>query len=322
MSPPARNVHPVLARAAVRALRRSPGMGAGAGVGAAVGRAEELLAVGAPVPELLHAELLVALRRRGWPAVRAAAGHLLDRPRDPLVATLAASSGPAEFLARSRLLERWFHVGHTTAATYDRDGLGLTVRHLPHLGGPPSPAETLFVAAAYQVATGLVAGREPVLVLLAASGELTPSAACSNSTATLDGWRLRWAEAGPPAGTLPQLRARIALDPARAWRLPQAAAALGLSSRTLQRLLAAGGTTFRAELLAVRLESAAQLIRRSALPLADIAAAAGFTDHPHLTRRFGERYGCSPQAYRRAAPETAASPGPGVGPGVGSGAAE
>ncbi|GAA2993875.1 hypothetical protein GCM10020229_02910 [Kitasatospora albolonga] len=293
MTGPARSVHPVLVRAAVRALRRSPG------VLPVADRAEALLDAGDPVPELLHAELLLALRRRGWPTVRAAAGHLLDRPRHPLVSALAASSGPADFLARSRLLERWFHVGHTTAAAYDGPGR-LTVRHLPHLGGPPSSAETLFVAAAYQVATGLVAGREPALTLLTASGSTTPEAACADSGPVLAGWRLCWPEPGPPAATLPELRARIALDPARPWRLPDAAAALGLSSRTLQRLLTSQGTAFRDELLAVRLESAAQLIRRSTLPLADIAAAAGFTDHPHLTRRFGERYGLPPAAYRLA----------------------
>ncbi|MDQ0306533.1 AraC-like DNA-binding protein [Kitasatospora herbaricolor] len=33
-------------------------------------------------------------------------------------------------------------------------------------------------------------------------------------------------------------------------------------------------------------------------PLPEIAAAAGSTDHPHLTRRFRERFGRTPQEFR------------------------
>ncbi|MFC9328553.1 helix-turn-helix domain-containing protein [Kitasatospora sp. NPDC057015] len=42
----------------------------------------------------------------------------------------------------------------------------------------------------------------------------------------------------------------------------------------------------------------ARLIRRTGLPLVEIAAAAGFADHPHLTRRFRERFGRAPREFR------------------------
>lgn len=55
-----------------------------------------------------------------------------------------------------------------------------------------------------------------------------------------------------------------------------------------------------------RLAWARDRLRRSSLPVAAIAAAAGFSDQSHLTRRFRARYGISPSVYRRrtATPET------------------
>jgi len=48
-----------------------------------------------------------------------------------------------------------------------------------------------------------------------------------------------------------------------------------------------------------RLAWARDRLRRSNLPVAGIAAAAGFSDQSHLTRLFRARYGISPAAYRR-----------------------
>lgn len=48
-----------------------------------------------------------------------------------------------------------------------------------------------------------------------------------------------------------------------------------------------------------RLAWARDRLRRSSLPLAAIAAAAGFSDQSHLTRLFRARYGISPAVYRR-----------------------
>jgi AraC-like DNA-binding protein len=119
------------------------------------------------------------------------------------------------------------------------------------------------------------------------------------------GWRLEWRPGeippqGPAGQPVTAVRRLLAPEPARAWRVASAAAELGVAPRSLQRALTRAGTTFQAELLMVRLDVAAQLIRRTGLPLAEIAATAGFTDHPHLTRRFRERYGCTPSAYRTA----------------------
>ncbi|WP_329493349.1 helix-turn-helix domain-containing protein [Kitasatospora herbaricolor] len=94
------------------------------------------------------------------------------------------------------------------------------------------------------------------------------------------------------------VRRREALDPGRAWRPADDAAELAVAPRSLQRVFGRAGATFQAELMAVRLDVAVRLIRRTGLPPAEIAAAAGFADHPHLTRRFRERFGRTPQEFR------------------------
>lgn len=51
--------------------------------------------------------------------------------------------------------------------------------------------------------------------------------------------------------------------------------------------------------LRTRLEHAHQLLKNSALPLAEIALVCGFASQSHLTRMFKQRYGLTPAAYRR-----------------------
>ncbi len=53
-------------------------------------------------------------------------------------------------------------------------------------------------------------------------------------------------------------------------------------------------------LLQRRIDCALEMMRATALPLADIALRAGFTDQSHFTRSFGKRIGVSPGAWRRA----------------------
>jgi AraC family transcriptional regulator len=48
-----------------------------------------------------------------------------------------------------------------------------------------------------------------------------------------------------------------------------------------------------------RVRAAADLLRRSSLALADVAAAAGFADQSHLTRVFKQATGVTPGRYRR-----------------------
>lgn len=77
--------------------------------------------------------------------------------------------------------------------------------------------------------------------------------------------------------------------------------ALQISLRYLHKLFAANGTSYGAELLRIRLELAARLLRQpqfGALSVAEIAWRTGFTDPSHFYRRFRECFGMPPGAYR------------------------
>jgi AraC-like DNA-binding protein len=85
------------------------------------------------------------------------------------------------------------------------------------------------------------------------------------------------------------------LDPATV------AAALGLSRRYVHLLFASAGTTFSEELYACRLRRAQRLLgdkRFDGLGIAEIGWNCGFSEPSHFTRRFRERFGSTPSAYR------------------------
>jgi AraC-like DNA-binding protein len=62
-----------------------------------------------------------------------------------------------------------------------------------------------------------------------------------------------------------------------------------------------GGTTFRAELNAVRMQHAAELLQTTALPVAEIARRVGHRQPAQFAHAFRRHHGLSPTALRRAA---------------------
>lgn len=84
--------------------------------------------------------------------------------------------------------------------------------------------------------------------------------------------------------------------------LALAARYLGLSSRSLQRRLAAAGTSFSNLLRAARVAMAgANVVEDQQTPLTDVAHRFGFTDSAHMCRAFREVVGCSPSQFARIA---------------------
>jgi AraC family transcriptional regulator len=49
----------------------------------------------------------------------------------------------------------------------------------------------------------------------------------------------------------------------------------------------------------LRVDEAAALLRRSDQPISQVAARVGFADQSHLTRRFREQMGTTPERWRR-----------------------
>lgn len=80
--------------------------------------------------------------------------------------------------------------------------------------------------------------------------------------------------------------------------LEDAATALGMSPRSLQRALRSDGTSFHAEVAAARLAAASELLSSTDLKLAAIAAQVGLSERA-LTLLFQTRTGLSPIAWRR-----------------------
>lgn len=116
--------------------------------------------------------------------------------------------------------------------------------------------------------------------------------------------------AGPLGGLLggplpwPQPAAELARwltrDPPAAPRVADAAAALGLSLRTLQRRLTRAGVSFSALLAEVRVRTAASWLACGERTLAEIGYLCGYADQAHFTREFTRRAGMPPARYRLA----------------------
>jgi AraC-like DNA-binding protein len=86
-------------------------------------------------------------------------------------------------------------------------------------------------------------------------------------------------------------------DPAALITLTDLAEASGLGRFQLLRGFArATGLTPHAYIVQRRVEFARRLID-AGTPLADAAAASGFSDQSHMTRAFGKRFGWTPGAY-------------------------
>lgn len=102
---------------------------------------------------------------------------------------------------------------------------------------------------------------------------------------------------------------RLAHDRAR---LADVAAALALTSRSLQRRLGQAGTSFQQLLDATRRELALHYLTDPALTLTEVAFLLGFREASSLSHAFRAWQGCSPQQWReRGAGAAGADPEPG-----------
>lgn len=95
--------------------------------------------------------------------------------------------------------------------------------------------------------------------------------------------------------------AEQALDPllpAGDVHLDALAARMGLSRRTLQRRLAAEGLTFEGLVERVRRRRATRCLRRTAMPVKELAYRLGFADPSTFSRAFKRWTGASPSDWR------------------------
>lgn len=290
-----------------------------------------------PGPGLRHAgpplvahgpkrDLLSAVMQRHGPlAVLRIGEAVADQGFQPMLHALLCARGPADLIDRWLRLERYAHSHHRTVV--DRlDGSGALLRHVSTSGTPPTAAEDLLVLGVYlgllraigcrEISAGI--GAEPV----ASPDGGWNAVAATRAVAAADtaAWRIAWSAWSPVRPAAPPMRdadphrapavafgdcgeaaalARLlAEDPARHLPLAEAAGALGLSPRGLQRRLAPHGLTTTAVARAVQVRHACALLAGSDDPLPAIGFACGFSDQAHFTREFRKRVNMTPGAYR------------------------
>jgi len=109
-----------------------------------------------------------------------------------------------------------------------------------------------------------------------------------------------WQAACPmPANWLARVQDLLATHFAETLNLDAVAAEADISLYHLIRTFkAATGLTPHAWLLDLRINRARELLRQTALPLADIALQCGFADQSHFSRCFKERTAVTPGQYR------------------------
>lgn len=82
--------------------------------------------------------------------------------------------------------------------------------------------------------------------------------------------------------------------------LDDVARRLATSRRQLQRVYQEiGDTTFREQIIEVRMRTAAQLLEGDEFTVRDIAQCVGYRQPAHFAKAFGRRYGMPPAEYRR-----------------------
>ena len=94
------------------------------------------------------------------------------------------------------------------------------------------------------------------------------------------------------------LAALIVADPARAWRIDDAATHLGLTGRSLQRYLLAENSTFSKVLRTARTNVARRLLEGKSHSLAEIGFCCGYADQAHFQREFRKVVQVTPRKYR------------------------
>lgn len=132
---------------------------------------------------------------------------------------------------------------------------------------------------------GVVADQIGAMLALAAG---TQDANVTRHNASLRGRLLR---------TITEQSTDPGLDPAHV------AAEHGISKRYLHLVMAQGGTSFGAALIEARLNRAKALLedpRFARTSISDIAWRSGFANASHFARRFRQRFGTAPAAFRKA----------------------
>ncbi|WP_437940338.1 helix-turn-helix transcriptional regulator [Sorangium sp. So ce341] len=265
---------------------------------------------------------LVAERARvgGLGAVFALGDGLDALTFSPTLYLLESAASVAQLAHRWSALERAWGVRHQTRFALDGAG-ALQLAAQPYAGALAPASQTVMITGVLAALLRRMGHGELVVAARAARGPwrelacdarwLGPASLAEPPVALRLAWSRRTAPVPsarltlhPPSAADDPVAATLAAierEPHAPWTPQGLAHATRQSVRTLQRRLAAHGTTASALARRVRARDATVAIAGSLRPLTEIAHAYGFSDAAHLARELRAASGMPPSAYRAVA---------------------
>ncbi|MEM8749956.1 MAG: helix-turn-helix transcriptional regulator [Pseudomonadota bacterium] len=252
-----------------------------------------------------------ALQALGASAIVSIGQGVKAVPQEPTLAVLRRATDPADFIDRWMRLERYYHGKHRVLIK--SSGSNETVlQHYSVEGDPPTIAEDLLIAGLLAALLEEVGCQELSLQINGIAGEAIRAGQLVHNASVpdkpCDVWSYKWTafnatqpepkSAAPDESFGERAALLMADDPAAIWQVDKLAGALGLSTRSLQRALAAEGDTFQKLLRRVRTDKASQALLAQSQGLAEIGYTCGFSDQAHFNRDFKARFNMTPGAYR------------------------
>lgn len=280
-------------------------------------RAAALRLPGVEVAQMGKVELLHAVREKeGWSALVSLGREVRKLDSHPVLRALVASGEPSEVIDRWIRLERFGHSRNRSelcSRTLEAEHVSSTLRHVANDGGAIASVNDLFMWGVFIGLLELADVEDIEAALIHASAEplviygerADPALPLPELTHTLR-LRCRAAQRSRPTERAPEptsaarggLVRLMEQDLLKKWSVAEAARALGLAPRSLQRALKRDQTSFSDLVHRTRIEAAQRMIAESSLQLTEVAFCVGFTDQAHFTRTFRRYCDVPPSAYR------------------------
>ncbi len=236
---------------------------------------------------------------------------------EPLYSAFASARDPHDLLVRWQRLERYVHSRHCVRVVAC-SAAELVLEHAARSDTPPLPEESAAVLGVWVGALRLL-GTQDLHVEVGGQAIFGANAPGKWHDTAAQHWRIRWtASTAQSSATW----GRSTMEGLAPWPWPEPAAALAtwlagllaespcvadaakalrMSRRTLQRKLAAAGVGFGELRAEVRVRVAAVWLAQATLPLPEIGFLCGYADQAHFTREFTRLAGLPPARFRATA---------------------
>ena len=266
-------------------------------------------------PDGIKHTLVERVMARHGPGLLLSVGDYLPMADEmPVLTVLTRSAEPGVLAEKWMRLERYYHASHRTEIHSPAPDCWHCRRWSTDAAA--STGENCLIAG---VLLGLLRAVGQVDCRFDIDGRVIRPAELKAialpSTLSFQVFGIRWTTAGsatndmPITGGAPDLKAAmadgladlLAADMGRSWKLDDAARALALSGRSLQRRLGAEGKRFSGVLRRARMRQATELLTRSDFPLAVIGYCCGYADQAHFQRDFLRATNITPGEFRRIA---------------------